>query len=565
MDAVPLLPGTVITGTFDLDSVEYDQPLRLPNAVFDGHVNLRDARIKRSVDFSGCRFEKNLNFCGARIGGSLQINEAIIQDIHQPGHLRTIDSADSDPSAQFERLHVEGDFEAAGLDCRATLSLSDARIGGQLFLSSNAGRRSMYGRNLLAHNIKVGGQVRIDGVRVKNELNLQGADIAKDLFITCTTEHSTTIGSDAWLVGIDVKGQVHFSGTSIHKTLALHNSDIKESISFTPHHDSDDPSHYRQTRVGKLNMSNCRIGGNIDMRGLIAVGIEPHASSDVVNLMGVKAGGELRCDAWSSPEARATQEDPIPPKFNGAVNLRSLRVTAAEFDGRMCKESGPDLRMAEVGNLTIQQRLWRGARLDGMQFRDLNLLDGDAAHAIELLKNTEPFQRSAYIAAEKHYRDRGEDEIANKIYIAMRMRNREKGMSWWQKPWDWFLGFSIKYGVAPHRVGIAIVGILAITTLLFSTPPALAPLPTLAAKTARSATYGERFWQAFRTTIPVVTIYSGGDWRPSSEPITIRGIVFEAPSGWALRYDQYASFVSVLSWILVPLFLASVTGLVKRR
>jgi hypothetical protein len=60
---------------------------------------------------------------------------------------------------------------------------------------------------------------------------------------------------------------------------------------------------------------------------------------------------------------------------------------------------------------------------------------------------------------------------------------------------------------------------------------------------------------AVRINVPVVNLGVKTDWSPSSERIPWLGI----------SYETYAGFVTLTSWITVPLFLAALSGILKRE
>jgi hypothetical protein len=59
---------------------------------------------------------------------------------------------------------------------------------------------------------------------------------------------------------------------------------------------------------------------------------------------------------------------------------------------------------------------------------------------------------------------------------------------------------------------------------------------------------------ALRVNVPMLPLAVHSSWVPSAAPIPWVGV----------SYESYAGVVSLLSWVAVPLFLASISGLVKR-
>lgn len=66
-------------------------------------------------------------------------------------------------------------------------------------------------------------------------------------------------------------------------------------------------------------------------------------------------------------------------------------------------------------------------------------------------------------------------------------------------------------------------------------------------------------WVAFRVAMPLIDIYARSDWEPSSRPVSKPVFL-----GW-LTYEGLASFVRILCYIIWPLLITSMTGLLKKK
>jgi hypothetical protein len=79
--------------------------------------------------------------------------------------------------------------------------------------------------------------------------------------------------------------------------------------------------------------------------------------------------------------------------------------------------------------------------------------------------------------------------------------------------------------------------------------------------TKKDWTSTNAFWLALKISFPVIQFSSPDNWSPSSRPIST--IPFTQKMQ-LISYDTYAKIITVLSWIIVPLFLAGVSGIVKK-
>jgi hypothetical protein len=64
---------------------------------------------------------------------------------------------------------------------------------------------------------------------------------------------------------------------------------------------------------------------------------------------------------------------------------------------------------------------------------------------------------------------------------------------------------------------------------------------------------------ALQVNLPMATVPAAKAWRPSSGNITLGGR--QLP----VRYDTAASLLTLAAWVAVPLFLAGVSGLLKKE
>jgi hypothetical protein len=114
----------------------------------------------------------------------------------------------------------------------------------------------------------------------------------------------------------------------------------------------------------------------------------------------------------------------------------------------------------------------------------------------------------------------------------------------------WFTG----YGVRLYRLLGAIVPILIIGTLIFHLEGAVTPeqLPSMMSSQVTLPCW-EAFWVSLNTFLPI-EIPSGADWKPSSQIIPLLGI----------KFTTFATLLDLAGWILVPLGVAGIAGLLKR-
>jgi hypothetical protein len=487
----------IIEGDLDLEARRYSHKLVIQKSVFRGRFNARDARFGCSVDLSDCTFEQGLVLEGARIEGELRLNGATIQQ--EPETY----------AANLKQVRVDRDIEA-----------KKSKVEGSLDLRCS----------------KVAGQVLFDGIQISGDLDLQSAEIGMDLSCAVQNGQRTEIGDDAWLSGAKVGRDVHFSGAQIGRNLHLISADIGADLHCAVHEDG------QRTEIGwGAWLYAAKVAGLVDFSGAQITGD--------LDLESVEIGKDLFCEA---------EEDGQRTEIGRNATFLGARIGTAHLDGRSCPNGILNLSLAEFTKLEIQEALPRQIDTEGLRFQQLSLPNNDYQGFLAASKT---FQKSTYRFTENWLRNRGEDREANKVYLAMRRRERREGPSGFARLWGWFLDWSVGYGVRSHRLGIWLLAVLVLTVVLFSSPRSVTHsvvLTTTEAGNTQTAidpsrfpeswTALDAFWVAVRINVPLVNLGVKNDWAPSSEPIP-----------WLpwITYETYAGFVALTSWITVPLFLAA--------
>lgn len=228
-------------------------------------------------------------------------------------------------------------------------------------------------------------------------------------------------------------------------------------------------------------------------------------------------------------------------------------------------EEEPRLKLdrARLSKLSIRHRLPDSLSADGMTFDDLDLPHcGSECEHTELLRRTRPFKRSTYLAVESWLNNKGLDEAARRVYLQMSDRDLVTGHSSFLSRWlKWlFLGATIGYGVRPKRLIALFLAAFVISCWVFSQPGALVSYTERPATSPEFLPLGAgSTWMtlgvALRCHFPMLLFLGEPNYMPSPKMIP----------GLGLRFDAYALLISVISWILVPLFLAGLTGIVRKR
>ena len=182
----------------------------------------------------------------------------------------------------------------------------------------------------------------------------------------------------------------------------------------------------------------------------------------------------------------------------------------------------------------------------------------------QLIKNLDPYDQQPFKQLEETFRSAGLDKLANDVYYQGRKRRSKENITI-RDPFAWlsdyFLRFITGYGVRLKYLSFTIALILIIGTVIFHNPGAV----TLVKDSNYSSispqdSYLESFWVSLNTFLPI-EISCGADWIPSHNVIwsiqTFLGV-------FTIKYITFASLMKLIGWILVPVGIAGISGILKR-
>ena len=152
---------------------------------------------------------------------------------------------------------------------------------------------------------------------------------------------------------------------------------------------------------------------------------------------------------------------------------------------------------------------------------------------------------SLFSSLEQFFLRQGYLGDADKAFIAGKRRERDeyfRSGDWFGWLRSWMLYLLVGYGRRPWQAGIACAVVIALGFVLFS-PDKMEPQ-----KPEDTPRVYSRFWYSLNLFLPVVDLQAGKVWKPKAAQTFLR---------------NYMRVHIMLGWILVPLVLAALTGLIK--
>ena len=561
-------------------------------------LSFRQARVGE-IGFDGLQVEGDVDLQIARIAGDLFFQAA------EEGR------SEVSGSVRMAGIEVGGHVDLCGLRIGGALDLANAEIRGDLLCQPAHGRRPEILDAVSLFGARIGGQVGLRGIRIGREddphpargLNLGSAEIREDLRCSTADGHRAEIYGPVSLAGTRIGGVAHFGGARIGRDLpqgpggepacghilGLHGAEIGRGLRICPDGDFRPEIHGGvfgvSARLSHIALfDRVRIDGDLDLQRIVVNG-----------RMLCGFDEEFYADRPDAPG----RDTPGHPEIRGVLDLSGAQVQELVIDGRLFDrpdrppeptdphrrrrerkrefyrrllhpielvddaDSRLKLDRARLSKLAVRERIPDRVSADGMTFDDLELPRcADECEYSELLRRTHPFKRSTYLAVESWLRNKGLDEPARRVYQQMSDRDLVTGRSSRIGRWlKWlFLGVAIGYGARPQRLIGLFVLAFALSCWLFAQPgslvsyserPAASPDPWPAEAQTAWVTLGV----ALRCHFPMLLFLGEPNYVPSPNPIPHLGI----------RYDSYAMLISAISWVMVPLFLAGLTGIVRKR
>ena len=152
------------------------------------------------------------------------------------------------------------------------------------------------------------------------------------------------------------------------------------------------------------------------------------------------------------------------------------------------------------------------------------------------------YSADVYSRLEEFFLRQGYRSDADKAFIAGKRRERREYLHGSDWVGSWMLDLLVGYGRHPWQAGIPCAVFIALGCVLFS-PKKMEPQ-----KPEDVARVYSRFWYSLGLFLPFVDLQADKVWKPKADQTFLR---------------NYMRVHIMLGWILVPLVLAALTGLLK--
>ncbi len=290
-----------------------------------------------------------------------------------------------------------------------------------------------------------------------------------------------------------------------------------------------------------------------------------------VLLLGAQIEGDLDCEGGAFTELTGTKAS-----INGSFSWR--KVVEPE-------SAKVNLINASVGSILDDEASWPAPgnlSLDGFVYGLISAGPRDAQTRLRWLERQNGFSLQPYLQLARVLRGTGDDRGARHVLYEMEHRRRAReGRGWPTHVWGFVLRCTIGYGYYPGRALWGLVALTALSGMLFWRGYAAGTIaPTdkdayqsFAASGQLPAHYENfsPFVYSLENSFPLVKLGQAERWQPDPNPQrpacpplkSVSGLRCRAVSPGFLRCFRWVQIC--LGWILATLFVAGVTGIVRKE
>jgi hypothetical protein len=230
------------------------------------------------------------------------------------------------------------------------------------------------------------------------------------------------------------------------------------------------------------------------------------------------------------------------------ADFNGMKVGGNAYFGKAVFQGPVNFSYADFGLLDLSNTIWlrvAKVQVEGVSYKYIRADPNDEGKSHEVLlelAKQAPYSADVYSRLEEFFLRHGYRSDADWALIeGKRHERREKlhGLSWLG---SWLLDALVGYGRQPWRAGIPCAVLVALGCVLFS-PKKMEPQTP-----EETPRVYNRFWYSLGLFLPFVDLQSNKVWKPKTDQTFLR---------------NYMRVHILLGWILVPLVLAAVTGLIK--
>jgi len=589
-----LVVDEVVKLPIDIEGAIIDGPLKLESVIFKANVSFRDCVFTKSVDLHSATFEGSALFYGSRFS-----ENADFRGTHAKRDFR-ITRAIFHGNASFQDVRIDEQLNANGAHFDAGANFVRAEINKSAFFSGGeAGNQTEFR-----------GPAKFQGMRVHGVANFKGSRFYEDAVF----QNIQVEGSAFFDEGAEFKCKADFTLTHIYENAIFLGTRFSDDVSFDWIRIDGAASFWEQNGKaaefwGAVSFSSAIIGSDATFIGTY---FAHRASFDEVDFKGsaefksvqFKEEADLTGARFSKSLFFTDAKFWGPADFSLVIG-RDVHFSNAQFRKRVSFREGrfqilyfgdPPVSTPNMSpnrafvQLAVQASFFEAVDLGGLTY------DRVYGNMADILKRMVPFERQPYVQLEQYLRKIGADDDADAVYLERKTEERRQ-MSFWRHPaaclGDLLYSYAANYGILDWRLFAWTVLFLAFGSWLFSRPgtvelkkevcqvanfislPANVPAITRSSVpgtglavaavsqpvAALSLTWRQALAFSFHEFLPL-SVPVGEKWVATSAIVPVKIPRIQWP--FSISSSGYSTFLRAAGWIIVPVAVAALTGLLRR-
>ncbi len=495
-------------------------------AVFSGGVDFIAAQIEGNLELTGARFTnpaRIADFNSAHIGRILNLKEAVFE-------------GGADFTLVNAGIQIWAD-EAQFTNPDQIISFNSITIGGL----------ALFDRTTFSGGVDFG------AARIASNLQLSGAAFNNPDQIA--SFNSITVGGHTFLSQAVIAGGVNFSSASVAGAFELTGARFNNT----------DPDVI-------ANFSNLEVGGNALFQDVLIAGpLDLSGSSALdMNVTGTSEASTLT-PSLDFSRANVIRNFELGNLQLNALNASSMHVGGTATIRRVTVKSSLILEDANFVNLNLEgislPNNPSSLTYDGMEYRKIKTAATNNEETLAYLlnlANQSTYSAQVYGRLEQYFAEQALLDYADQVYINQRQRLRRESDNLFKKGWDLFLEYTVGYGRRPELAFIWSAAFVLFGFFIFRKERGMdlveAPgirqinlFSTVARRRNLTPKLGDKeyyspLWYSLDLFLPFVDLKMAEKWTPK-------------PGRRFARH--YMRFQTIAGWILIPIAILSITGIVK--
>ena len=498
------------------------------DAVFEGPVRFILADIAGNFSGQGARFqnkEKGANFSSLKVRGyAFFLSGAVFEGPADFGSVN-IASIFATPGAKFQNKEKQANF--GGMKVGGYAFFNDAVFEGpvnfalaEIATALSASQAKFQNKETEANfgSMKVGGRALFNDVVFEGPVNFVLAEIAGAFNVNEAKFHNKE--GEANFNSIKIRGDAFFKNAAFEGPVNLVSADVAGNL--------EAQGAKFQNKENEASFGGMKVGGYAVFNDAVFEGPVTFVGADVA---GNFAAGKTK---FQNKEKEAS--------FGGMKLGGRTFFNDAAFEGPVTFNYA-DFAWLDLSK-TVLPKVAAKFHMQGMSYKYIRAApnEPESHRALLELADRSAYSADVYNHLEEFFLRQGYRGDADRAFINGKRRERKEnlhGLSWVGSCLlDWLVG----YGRRPWQAGIPCAALIALGCVLFS-PKKMEPQ-----KPDDTPRVYSRFWYSLGLFLPFVDLQADKVWKPKADQTFLR---------------NYMRVHIMLGWILVPLVLAALTGLIK--